>query len=135
MPDVLSRRHVPLDSPNCTREFGPTDATIRALLLGPARTTTQPFATDATHRDAVRDLADGGVDAAVAGCFSRVDDDVTGCGGVAGGGGTSGETTGGTMVGATESRSTVPLLTIVIRGVIESTGVTPATAVSASDLL
>src|SRR5215471_8055161 len=60
MPEVLSRRHVPFDSPSCTREFGPTDATIRALLLGPARTTTQPFATDATHRDDVSDLVDDG---------------------------------------------------------------------------
>ena len=50
MPRALMRRQVPLDSPSCTREFGPIDATRRDCLLGPARTTTQPLEIEVTQR-------------------------------------------------------------------------------------
>src|SRR5262245_16116416 len=50
MPRALMRRHVPLASPNCTRVFGPMDATRRESRLGAARTTTQPLATELTQR-------------------------------------------------------------------------------------
>lgn len=48
------RRHAPRISPSCTREFGPTDATIRAPLLASARTTTQSREIELTHRVEVR---------------------------------------------------------------------------------
>jgi hypothetical protein len=57
MPRALIRRQVPFDSPSCTREFGPIDATRRACLLGPARTTTQPLEIEVTQRG--EDLAFG----------------------------------------------------------------------------
>src|SRR6476659_10382560 len=47
---ALIRRHVPRVSPSCTREFGPSDATRRAVRLGAARTITQSFATELTQR-------------------------------------------------------------------------------------
>ena len=64
------RRQSPRDSPNCTREFGPIDATRRDRLLGSARTTTQSREMELTHRVARRDCDAAGavrvVDAVVA---------------------------------------------------------------------
>src|SRR5262245_287635 len=58
MPRDLMRRQVPRTSPNCTREFGPIDATSRDDLLGPARTTTHSRAIELTHRELeARDFA------------------------------------------------------------------------------
>jgi hypothetical protein len=54
----LTRRHEPRVSPNCTREPGPIDATIRPPLLASARTTTQLVAIELTQRDDARDLGD-----------------------------------------------------------------------------
>ena len=57
-PLALIRRHEPRDSPNCTREPGPIDATMRPPLLASARTTTQLVEIELTQRDDVRDLDD-----------------------------------------------------------------------------
>jgi len=70
MPRALIRRHVPLDSPSCTREFGPIDATRRACLLGPARTTTQPFETDVTQRGEALAFGAGRGDAVAGGVWA-----------------------------------------------------------------
>jgi len=43
------RRHPSRDSPSCTREFGPIDATRRDRLLAPARTGTQSRDIELTH--------------------------------------------------------------------------------------
>lgn len=51
------RRQVPCVSPNCTRELGPIDATMRDCLLAPARTMTQSRETDDTQRALRRDFA------------------------------------------------------------------------------
>lgn len=66
IPRVRMRRHVPCDSPSCTRAPGPTDATMRVDLLGPDRTTAQSRATEFTH------FADGAAACAFGGVASGV---------------------------------------------------------------
>jgi hypothetical protein len=73
-PLALIRRHEPRDSPSCTREPGPIDATIRDPLLASARTTTQLVEMELTQRDVARDLDD--VEGFVAGLLNS-DGDAT----------------------------------------------------------
>ena len=54
MPRNLIRRHEPRVSPSCTRELGPTEATMCAAGCASARTITHCFATMLTHGDAGR---------------------------------------------------------------------------------
>ena len=58
IPFARMRRQEPRDSPNSTRELGPTEATIREFRLAPARTTTQCRETERTHRADRRDGED-----------------------------------------------------------------------------
>jgi hypothetical protein len=54
IPRDLIRRQEPLVSPSCTREFGPTEATMCELRSAPARTVTHSRAIMLTHGEAVR---------------------------------------------------------------------------------
>jgi len=102
------RRHVPRDSPNCTREFGPIDAMSRDALLGPARTTTQSLETELTQRDGTT-VFDDLVATALLGGLSTVDGDIAamGAGGIAIGPSESFEVALGVSVDGDCTRSTL----------------------------
>src|SRR5512132_3770579 len=133
MPRDLMRRHEPRDSPSCTREFGPTEATMCAAPCASARTITQFFATWLAQRVAGRCLGGGDVGAAVreGGVTTGVAATIVGgdcCGTTRGAGcvatcgaafGTTGSTTGAEAEGsgtAASDRSVPALLAVASRG-------------------
>ena len=132
-PRALIRRHSPRVSPNCTRVFGPIDATTREARLASARTSTQCLEMELTQRELdLRALEDGG-EASLVDDFARgldfgaarVGAGRTAVGETAGSGAdwtiarscSGGGCTAGTG-GLTLSRAMLPELAIVVRLVV-----------------
>ena len=140
------RRHPSRDSPNCTREFGPIEATRRDRLLAPARTGTQSRDIELTHCvgrfafafDDVVAVATRPADSRTglaatlegAGCIAA---GAAGIGAICGGAGVGATVVGTSMVagGAILSRAMLSVVTIGAGGVFASLIATVASAVSA----